>query len=665
MTEITDLSFGKLKVSKLLGHNFFIPNYQRGYRWEKQQVIDLLDDLKEFIDHTQETEQTFYCLQPIVVKLCDNKTAEAEGLISNLDNNVWYEVIDGQQRLTTLFILLSYLQDGYLKNLDSSIELFSGKSLFDIEYETRKETRTFLHNFDETKNKDNIDCYYIWEARQEIKKWFGANIDYLPKFLNRLVKEDKCNIEIIWYRVDAEDIDNLDPISTFNRINIGKIPLTNAELIKALFLLKHYSKQTPPSDSNMLTIYLKERAVEEKENELKQIEISKEWDAIEAKLHDEELWAFLNKKENLCPARIEYIFQAIYKRERVGNEEDFNSKFGNDNYATFRYFNKKFEECGDFFKKDKNGFTFVDNQWNEIKKNFAAYEDWYNDSVWFHYVGFLIWCGVSINTIFNEYADKPKNQFTNTLIRLIKEQLSAKAILEYSDADGLRIKTTDDKGNINYEKVTYKDTGALIRKLLLLYNIEYLVQKKESYTRFPFKLFKDENWDIEHIDSQTLNELNDKRAQDAWILGTISDIEDLFSDSDEPILTEEEKNKLNAYVAQKNADQDQFNKLKDIIEEKVKETRNSSEIKDCIGNLTLLSSKINRSYGNAIFPQKRKEIIEKESEGRFVPICTKNVFLKNFNSGITKSVYWTENDIQVYTADIIRVLSLNGFVVKA
>ena len=199
----------------------------------------------------------------------------------------------------------------------------------------------------------------------------------------------------------------------------------------------------------------------------------------------------------------------------------------------------------------------------------------------------------------------------------------------------------------------------------MLYNIEYLVQKKESYTRFPFKLFKDENWDIEHIDSQTLNELNDKRAQDAWILGTISDIEDLFSDSEEPILTEEEKNKLNAYVAQKNADQDQFNELKGIIEEKVKETRNSSEIKDCIGNLTLLSSKINRSYGNAIFPQKRKEIIEKESEGRFVPICTKNVFLKNFNSGITKSVYWTENDIQVYTADIIRVLSLNGFVVKA
>ena len=664
MKNFETLEFCKLPVCNLLGHNFFIPNYQRGYRWEKQQVVDLLEDLKDFIDHTQDTDKNFYCLQPVVVKVCDEETVKAEKLQSDIDNNIWYEVIDGQQRLTTIYILLSYLQDGYLKKLDSTIESFAEKTLFDIEYETRKETRKFLQNINETESKDNIDCYYIWKAKDEMQKWFESKKSYLPKFLDRFVKQENCNIEVIWYRVDAEGNEKLDPISTFNRINIGKIPLTNAELIKALFLLKHTSKRSHPTDPTQDALYMKERAVEEKENELKQIEIAKEWDAIEAKLHDEEFWAFLNKKENLCPARIEYIFQAIYKREMVGNEEEFNSKYGNDNYATFRYFNKKFEDCDDFFKKDKNGFTFVDNQWNEIKKNFAAYEDWYNDSVWVHYVGFLIWCGISINTIFNEYADKPKNQFTNTLIRLIKEQLSAKGILEYSDADGLRIKTTDDKGNINYEKVTYKDTGDIIRKLLLLYNIEYLVQKKESYTRFPFKLFKDENWDIEHIDSQTLNELNDKRAQDAWILGTISDIEDLFSDSDEPILTEEEKNKLNAYVEQKNADQEQFNELKGIIEEKVKETRNSSEIKDCIGNLTLLSSKINRSYGNAIFPQKRKEIIEKESEGRFVPICTKNVFLKNFNSGITKSVYWTENDIQVYTADIIRVLSLNGFVVK-
>ena len=61
MSEINELLFGKLQVSKLLSHNFFIPNYQRGYRWEKQQVVDLLDDLKEFID--KQTKIFIVCSQ--------------------------------------------------------------------------------------------------------------------------------------------------------------------------------------------------------------------------------------------------------------------------------------------------------------------------------------------------------------------------------------------------------------------------------------------------------------------------------------------------------------------------------------------------------------------------------------------------------------------------
>ena len=99
MDNLETLEFCKLPVCNLLEHNFFIPNYQRGYRWEKQQVVDLLDDLKEFIDNTEGNSSNFYCLQPIVVKLCDTETLKAEQLNSTNDNNIWYEVIDGQQRL--------------------------------------------------------------------------------------------------------------------------------------------------------------------------------------------------------------------------------------------------------------------------------------------------------------------------------------------------------------------------------------------------------------------------------------------------------------------------------------------------------------------------------------------------------------------------------------
>ena len=52
-------------VRNLLGMNFFIPSYQRGYRWTEQQVKDLLNDIKEFIDNGT---NNIYCIQPLVVK---------------------------------------------------------------------------------------------------------------------------------------------------------------------------------------------------------------------------------------------------------------------------------------------------------------------------------------------------------------------------------------------------------------------------------------------------------------------------------------------------------------------------------------------------------------------------------------------------------------------
>ena len=50
-------------IKDLIGMSFYIPNYQRGYRWGVQQVKDLLKDIKEF----NEEEAGFYCIQPLVV----------------------------------------------------------------------------------------------------------------------------------------------------------------------------------------------------------------------------------------------------------------------------------------------------------------------------------------------------------------------------------------------------------------------------------------------------------------------------------------------------------------------------------------------------------------------------------------------------------------------
>lgn len=94
-------SMGTKKVEELLanksmpqGMQFFVPNYQRGYRWKESQVQQLLNDLSEF-DYEKGNESRFYCLQPLVVKE---------------DKEKGWIVIDGQQRLTTLFIILGRLR---------------------------------------------------------------------------------------------------------------------------------------------------------------------------------------------------------------------------------------------------------------------------------------------------------------------------------------------------------------------------------------------------------------------------------------------------------------------------------------------------------------------------------------------------------------------------
>ena len=93
---------------------FIVPSYQRGYRWEPDQVNKLLDDLYEFDELQRNNNQfvgNFYCLQPIVVKKlsCDEiSTKMGQSYQINVDED-YYEIIDGQQRMTTMYIFLKFI----------------------------------------------------------------------------------------------------------------------------------------------------------------------------------------------------------------------------------------------------------------------------------------------------------------------------------------------------------------------------------------------------------------------------------------------------------------------------------------------------------------------------------------------------------------------------
>ena len=158
-------------INDLLGKKFFIPSYQRGYKWKEKQVEDLLNDLDEF---KNENPDEFYCLQPLAVRRKPSQITqqsitidpnakteeEAHEEISKLYNNIEWEVIDGQQRLTTIYLLLCYLES---------------KDRYSIFYETRSESKDFLENICNNSGesyKKNVDFYHMYKVYEKIKSWF-------------------------------------------------------------------------------------------------------------------------------------------------------------------------------------------------------------------------------------------------------------------------------------------------------------------------------------------------------------------------------------------------------------------------------------------------------------------------------------------------------------
>mgnify|MGYP003632122964 CR=1 FL=1 len=546
-------------ISELNQFSFFVPSYQRGYKWTKKEVNDLLNDINEFkprvIDNSD--EKTWYCLQPIVVKKRNT-------------NQSSFEVIDGQQRLTTIFLILHYLNQDFVES--------RREKLFHLDYQTRMETSKFLGELDEDKlNDDNSDFFHISQAYQTISKWFEERRVNFDK--QEFGSKFKYNSKVIWYESKTEN-----PISIFTRINIGKIPLTNSELIKALFL----------NSSNFI------RSNKE-QLRLKQLEIATEWDNIEHGLQDDRLWYFLTGNKSQTN-RIEFIFNLM-------NEE----KDENDPYATFRFFSKLFKNSSQ---------ETIEVNWKTIKGYYQRFSEWFAKRQWYHKIGFLVTVdAITIDKLYEESNSLSKIEFGDFLDDLISECM---------------------KG-IVLENLGYPDKKE-VRKTLLLYNILTMLNSPKDNSYFPFNLFKTESWDIEHITS--IKDTIPDKNRNHWL-----DDAKVFID-----ISQKEGKQLYARSEKCNINnEDEFKELFQDIVSHFNSELGDDAIND-ISNLTLLDSETNRGYKNAVFPLKRKTIINRDKSGVFIPICTKNVFLKYFSEYPPKISFWTEEDRENYEADLFSVL---------
>lgn len=584
---------------------FYIPAYQREYRWNKQQVTDLLDDIKDFQQNCVDGD--FYCLQPIVVK----------------QRNREWEVVDGQQRLTTIYIILTYL-----KQLRSEPNNFKTIDCYKISYETRKDSAEFLDNIN--KDMSNIDFFHIYEAKEAVADWFNDQdvIDKYSLIYEPLTNKKTNNVQVIWYELGEHE----SATEVFTRLNMGKISLVNAELVKALFLKSSHFSKGKHAEGN-----------EDELIRLHQLQISQEWDSIEKSLQEDAFWYFLSN-ENIKTNRIEFILNLRTLKFKHGQGINVD-----DRLKTFLQFNEWF----DINKVD------VSAEWLEIKKIFMTLKEWFNDRKMFHLIGFLVSLSHNMNVAkILDLSEKStgKQDFRRILTKEIFKLIFSEDLDTLGSKDEVKAKTSNYLSQLNYEN------GSDIKKIriaLLLFNITSLLNNSDSNARFQFERFKTEQWDIEHIRSVTSNMPNKKVDQEKWLEQICEYLSDdkLFNKNkpiDEQLNTQSFKSEINHMLKTKSYDSFE-NIYKRIIA--WYDQDGNDEVDNSIGNLTLLDSSTNRSYKNAIFPVKRRTIIALDKKATYVPLCTKNVFLKYYSKNIDDMLYWKTKDAEDYQRAMVNIIT--------
>lgn len=602
-----------VSVFDLMNNKFYIPDYQRGYRWTDCEVRKLLKDLEDFFKHNTDGSK-FYCMQPLVVFF--NKKKEA------------WEVIDGQQRLTTLFLILNH-QRSLLE------QIYSDMKLFELSYQSRDGSKSYLEKIDENKKNDNIDYYHMYNASQTIKSFLEKESSFGPwRFVDSVVNanntETRPSVKFIWYNVTEEiDCQNISPEEKFADLNIGKIGLTNAELIKALFL------------NNVAN------------DESEALRIASEWDNIEHALQDDSFWSFIyGKDDGKYATRIEFIFDIIQKKAL--NEQNEYYTFDSYSEAISKSIKSSTEEIG---QKNPNGIalkkSIIKTLWKEVSDKYYLFKGWYENKKLYHIIGYLRYQKFDIGEIEKIYDSSEVENIDMFYDALLKEALK--------DVEDIEIK------NLNYGSDHKK-----IYNVLILFNVLSIIDCEKEDVRFSFNEFYNHSWDIEHIRSQTPKSLDGEGRRD-WISCNLEYFSGVKYQEDWAAYKSAIDNAPNrdyeigpgykiGFICDEllkliNEKSDiTESSIYDILCKRIFEQDKPFRYEDYIGNLVLLDQGTNRGYKNAFYPVKRKWIYKREHEGIYVLPCTKNVFAKNYSDIIFDLMNWNNEDAEDYMDEIERVI---------
>lgn len=624
---------------ELFDYRFNIPSYQRGYRWEEKQITDLLSDLVEF-RNTPEGSKSFYCLQPVVVSKND--------ILTDNGNKSVYDLIDGQQRLTTLRLIFNQLGDMLPSDLVSRI--------YSIDYE-RKDTP--------------IDDFFIEQANKTIEKWFDKNGNMIkaqiaevlcpPQVITaygeqKEIPEDCHDVRIIWYDVDDDTKllygANMESVDIFNRLNYGKTSLTSTELIKALFFqCDQYSESEKPLRRQLA------------------FSRSCEWDIMEKNLQNPYFWGMLGAADH--DSHIDLILSFVVCRlldknpklaENVHDEKDYNYRIIN------KYIGNDHKQWG----------HQIDCLWQMLQDSYIVVSNWYNNQQWYHLIGLRTTfkklkdkktkgkdLAKLIFDIYKCYIDNPKSEFTNCL----KAEIGKEAkITSRIGVQSIMYKNETDKGRTyNLDEICYNECNQDLIRILLLFNVDLSLHATNERTSFPFHLFdKCKTTSLEHIHPQNLS-LDDIKFDElcTWYqrkekeLKRIGEL-DKMSAPIQILKTAEKEQAGNSKWFDDDKNRTLCQEAVSAIDKFFNELADIDNIKmHTICNMALVDKNTNSALQNYLMDKKRSILNSRESHDPknpvFIPIATKMVFNKAFNDSPNDMQYWTEADRNAYFKEIKRV----------
>lgn len=591
----------------LHGKTYSIPPYQRGYKWDTKDIERLLKDINDFSPN--ENLDLFYCLQNITL---------VEGQNS-------FSVVDGQQRLTTLTVILSYLEEYRLINEK-------------LQYNVRQETEEFLKEYifmpselkkvqhweqfleiskNEEKDYDYQDIFYLFNAYKTVQTWFETNPHSVSVMKDKILNHVKLIVNLP---------KNIEEQELFENLNGKRVPLDGADLIRALIITRVARKDVGDIDDNIKqNVLINERRVK-----------------IGLMLDSINLW-WADENKNI-------YFRQFTKESKVSDE---NSIYFNDvTYPINNLYKLYVLAYGngvldmDFFEKK----VIEDNFLEELQLLQRTIENWYNDKELYHLILFTsIYARdksenqPALN--FKELLCKWNKLYRKDFIRFLKKRIVCTEV--FDDLINQSERSIEENEKTAFAENWYDSKLVTVSTLL---DIISILSSNSAY--LPARYFKAFKEDLEHIFPQM--PIGDRIKDKVKQTQILKEYLEIINQS----LSEDEK----IHVHDNDIDWDNQN-WKDDIKSLINDRIGKVIPVNSLGNMCVLHESVNRGYGNDFFLEKRIDIMRKSQDGFFIRShvydAFNKIFLKRHNDSINMKMMnrWDKSDILARREYIIKRIS--------